>query len=79
MGKKNQILNEIRLDPEPLAIAKLSRFYWEMDGSPECSGTRYWLRAEAEVLRERGLQPHPDELWMGSVVSLGLPRIGQGR
>ena len=79
MGKKNQILNEIRLDPEPLAIAKLSRFYWELDGAPECSGTRYWLRAEAEVLRERGLQPHRDDPWMGSVVSMSVPRHGQGR
>ncbi len=79
MGKKNQILDEIRLDPEPLAIAKLSRFYWELDGSPKCSGTRYWLRAEFEVLRERGLQPHPDGPWLGSVVSVSVPRTGQAR
>ena len=66
MRKNNQLLKEIRLDPAPLAIAKLSRFYREADGSPAGSGTRYWLRAEAEVLRARGLPPHPDEPWMAA-------------
>lgn len=56
----NQLLKEIRFDPSPLAIVKLTWFYREADGSPNGSDTPYWLRAEAEVLRARGL-PHPEE------------------
>ena len=60
MTKKKQFVREIGIDPVPLAIARLSRYYWEEDGSPEGSDMRYWLRAEAEVLAARGM-PIPDE------------------
>ena len=65
MKNHTQLLEEIRLDPVPLAIAKLSWFYREADGSPDGSDMRYWLRAEAEVLRARGL-PDPEEHWMAA-------------
>lgn len=42
------------------AIAALAYSYWEADGRPEAGGMRYWLRAEREVLAQRGL-PGPDE------------------
>ena len=65
MRKNSQFIREIGIDPVPLAIAKLSRYYREADGSPEGSDMRYWLRAEAEVLRALGLA-HPDEPWMAA-------------
>ena len=60
MKKDKQIIREMLVDPVPLAIARLSRYYWEEDGSPEGSDMRYWLRAEAEVLAAHGM-PLPGE------------------
>ena len=57
---------EILIEPStsalPLreAIATLAYSYWEADGRPEGGDMRYWLRAEREVLAQRGL-PSPDE------------------
>jgi len=41
-------------------IAQLAYSYWDADGRPEGGDMHYWLRAEREVLAQRGL-PHPDE------------------
>ena len=60
MTKNKQFVREIGIDPVPLAIARLSQYYWEADGSPEGSDMRYWLRAEVEVLAAYGM-PLPDQ------------------
>ena len=60
MKTNKQIIDEMLVDPVPLAIARLSRYYWEVDGSPEGCDMRYWLRAEAEVLAAHDM-PLPDE------------------
>ncbi|MCC6536400.1 MAG: DUF2934 domain-containing protein [Bryobacterales bacterium] len=36
------------------AIADLAYSYWEADGRPEGSDMHYWLRAERELLVQRG-------------------------
>lgn len=48
-------------EPEPPAalplqeaIAKLAYSYWEADGRPEGCDIHYWLRAERELLAQRG-------------------------
>jgi hypothetical protein len=63
-------VQEIRLEPLPLAIVKLARSYWEADGFPAGSNRRHWLRAEAEVLAARGL-PHPDGPLLASWIFMG--------
>jgi hypothetical protein len=60
MTKNKEFVREIVIDPVSLAIARLAQHYMEEDGSPADSETRYWLRAEAEVLASQGM-PLPDE------------------
>lgn len=45
----------------PLAdeIARRAYAYWQAEGSPEGADMRFWLRAEAEILAERGMPPPP--------------------
>ncbi len=66
MKNKEAVSSEPQNEPEvPVAslreaIAQLAYSYWEADGRPPGSDMRYWLRAEREVLAERGL-PGPDD------------------
>lgn len=64
--KQNHSIREPHGSPDqarPLEeeIAKRAYAYWQAEGSQQDANMRHWLRAEAEVLAERGLPLPLDE------------------
>ncbi len=52
-------MKNAQIDPMPLEeeIAKLAYCCWELEGFPEASNVRLWLRAESDVRLSRGMPP----------------------
>lgn len=68
MKRKNQLSDEISSPPLAEEIARRAYAYWEADGRQDGAAMRHWLRAETEVLTERGLPlPAPNDDGDGAV------------